>query len=168
MDQIVFRQDPLAGLVAAFTYHGKLSVVHDVLKERCPGIDRISVALYDDQTNSLKTFIASPPAESPLKNHEVTLDRESSLNQVASNGTPRIINDLRIYDGHGSIHSRAIVGHGFASSYTHPMYHNKVLTDFVFFNSFHNRYFRDRVLEQVEVFVHLLSEMILTDLVATH
>ncbi len=167
MDPIVFREDPLAGLAAASTYQGKLSVVHDVLKARCPGIDRISVALYDHQTNSLKTFIASPLDESPLKNHEVALESESSLNQIASNATPRIINDLRIYDGHDTIHSRAIVGHGFASSYTHPMYYNKVLTGFVFFNSFHNRYFRDRVLEQVEVFVHLLSEMILTDLAAT-
>ena len=47
------------------------------------------------------------------------------------------------------------------------MYHNNELTGFVFFNSFHNRYFRDLVLEQVEIFVHLLAAMILTDLSAT-
>jgi HD-GYP domain-containing protein (c-di-GMP phosphodiesterase class II) len=35
-------------------------------------------------------------------------------------------------------------------------------------NSFHNQYFRDRILEQVEIFVHLLSEMIMRDLAATH
>lgn len=167
MEQVVFREDPLAGLAKASSYQGKLAVIHDVLKVRCPGIDRISVALYDHQTHSLKTFISSPTEESPLKNHEVVLQDKSSLDEIAKHGKPRVINDLRIYAGHDSVHSRAIVNHGFASSYTHPMYHNNQLAGFVFFNSFHNRHFRDRVVEQVEIFVHLLSEMVLTDLTAT-
>lgn len=167
MEQVVFREDPLAGLAKASSFQDKLAVVHDVLKERCPGIDRISVALYDSQINSLKTFLASPIEESPLKNHEVFLQDNSSLDEIAKNCKPRVINDLRIYADHDSVHSRAIVDHGFASSYTHPMYHNNQLTGFVFFNSFHNRYFRDRVVEQVEIFVHLISEMVLTDLTAT-
>lgn len=167
MEQIVFLTDPLAKLATEATYQEKLSVVHNVLKKRCPGIARISIALYDKQTHSLKTFIASPATESPLKNYEIALNVASSLNEIARNATPRIVNDLRIYEDHDSLHSRAIVGHGFASSYTHPMYHNKELTGFVFLNSFHNRYFRDRVLEQIEIFVHLLAAMILTDLSAT-
>lgn len=167
MEQVVFREDPLGGLATASTYQEKLTVVHSVLKKRCPGIDRIGVALYDKQTQSLKTFIASPAAESPLRNHEITLDAGSSLVEIATNATPRIVNDLRVFKGHDSLHSRAIVGHGFASSYTHPMYHNRELSGFIFFDSFHNQYFRDRVLEQIEIFVHLLSEMILTDLAAT-
>lgn len=167
MEQIVFHADPLARLETASTYQEKLTIVHDVLKKRCSGIDRISIALYDNQTHSLKTFIASPAAESPLKNYESALAAESSLCEIARNATPRIINDLRIYEGHDSTHAHAIVGHGFASSYTHPMYHNKELAGFIFMNSFHNRYFRSRILEQVEIFVHLLSGMILNDLVAT-
>ena len=167
MEPIVFREDSLARLAVASTYQAKLAVIHEVLQKRCSGIDRISVALYDKLTLSLKTYIASPAAESPLKNYEVVLDEESSLCEIARHATPRIVNDLRVYDDHDSIHSRAILGHGFASSYTHPIYHNKELTGFVFFNSFHNRYFRERVLQQVEIFVHLLSEMILADLAAT-
>lgn len=168
MERIVFREDPLARLGTASTYQEKLTIVHDVLKKRCSGIDRISIALYDNQTHSLKTFIASPVTESPLKNYEFALDAESTLSQIARDSIPRIVNDLRIYEDHDSIHSHAIVGHGFASSYTHPMYRNKELAGFVFLNSFHNRYFRDRVLEQVEIFVHLLTEMIMRDLAATY
>jgi HD-GYP domain-containing protein (c-di-GMP phosphodiesterase class II) len=167
MQQILFREDPLARLETTSTYQGKLTVVHDVLKNRCPGIDRISVALYDDKTQTLKTFISSPAAESPLQNYEITLGVESSLKEIARNGTSRIVNDLRIYEGHDSVHSNAILGHGFASSYTHPIYNNRELAGFIFFNSFHNRYFRDRVLGQVEIFVHLLSEMIMNDLAVT-
>ena len=78
MEQILFREDPLARLATTSTNQDKLTVVHDVLKKRCSGIDRISIALYDHQTHSLKTFIASPVAESPLQSYEVTLTAESA------------------------------------------------------------------------------------------
>ena len=167
MEQIVFREDPLARLGTSSTYQEQLTVVHDVLLKRCPGIDRISIALYDTKTHTLKTFIASPLEESPLINYETVLANDSSLNRIGRDSTPRIVNDLRMYEDSKNIHSRAIVGHGYASSYTHPIYFNRELSGFVFFNSFHNRYFRERVLEQMEVFVHLISEMIMTDIAAT-
>lgn len=167
MDNIVFREDPLACLKTASTYQEKLTIVHDVLKKRCPGIDRISIALYDTQTQTLTTFIASPVTESPLVNYEMLLAEGSALCEIATNSTPRIVSDLRIYEDHETTHSRAIVGHGFASSYTHPMYYNKELAGFVFLNSFHNHYFRERILEQVEVFVHLISELIINDLASS-
>ena len=167
MEQIVFREDPLSRLDTASTYQEKLSLAHDALKKRCPGIDRISVALYDEKTRTLKTFIASPAAESPLKNYEYRLDDDSTLLELAKTSNVRIIHDLSVYEDHDTMHSRSIVGHGFASSYTHPIYYNKQLTGFVFFNSFHNRYFRERILEHVEIFVHMLGAMIMNDLAAT-
>ncbi len=167
MEQVVFCEDPLAGFADASTYQAKLTFVHETLKKSCPGVDRVSIALYDNQARKLKTFIAAPVAESPLKNYETVLAAESVLWEVARNRSPRIVNDLRIYQHHVSTHSQAIVGHGFASSYTHPIYQNKELAGFIFFNSFHNRYFRERILEQVELFTHLLAEMILNELAVT-
>ena len=167
MDRIVFRADPLAELGQASTYQEQLSAVHKVLQKRCHGIDRISIALYDAQTQTLKTFIASPLEESPLKNYEAILAADSTLSKIGREVTPRIVNDLRLYEDHDSVHSHALVGHGFASSYTHPIYDNRKLAGFVFFNSFHNHYFRERILEQVEVFVHLIAEMIMKELAAT-
>jgi HD-GYP domain-containing protein (c-di-GMP phosphodiesterase class II) len=167
MEQVVFRQDPLASLDDASTYQDKLAIIYVALKNRCSGIDRISIALYDNQTHALKTFIAVPAAESPLKNYEIALTSESALYHIAKNRLPRIVNDLRVYGSHNSYHSHAIVGHGFASSYTHPMYHNKELVGFIFFNSTHNRFFRERILEHVEIFTRLISELIVNDLVIT-
>ena len=167
MDQIVFREDPLLRLNTASTYQEKLSLVHDALKKRCPGIDRISVALYDEKTRTLKTFIASPAPESPLRNYEYKLPDGSTLLDLARNSTVRIIHDLSVYEDHDNMHSRSIIGHGFASSYTHPIYCNRKLSGFIFFNSFHNRYFRERVLEHVEAYVHMLGEMIMNDLATT-
>jgi len=167
MDQVVFREDPLSRLDTASTYQEKLSHVHRALKKRCPGIDRVSVALYDVKARTLKTFIASPDSESPLKNYECKLADDSSLLELARNTTVRIIHDLSIYEDHDTIHSRSILGHGYASSYTHPLYFNRKVSGFLFFDSFQNRYFRDRILEHIEIFVHMLNEMIMNDLAAT-
>ena len=167
MDRAVFRLDPLAELGSAKTYQEQLSIVHKVLLGRCPGIDRISVALYDFQTHSLKTFIASPIEESPLNAYEAVLMDDSELAQIGRQATPRIINDLGCYKNHVSVHASAVIGHGFASSYTHPIYHHNELAGFVFLNSFHKGYFRERIMEQVEVFVHLISEMIMKEIALT-
>ena len=102
MEQVVFREDSLAKLATVSTYQGKLVVVHDVLKMRCQGIDRISVALYDKQTHSLKTFIASPEDESPLKNYEAALSSSSSLRKIAKSSVPRPRVRVKLYPSHVS------------------------------------------------------------------
>ncbi len=166
MESVIFHEDALSGLATAGTCQEKLVVVHDVLKERCQGIDRISLALYDRSTKTLKTYLASPADENPLKNYEAVLDESSSLGETARSAGPRIVNDLSVFDGSNSEHARAISGHGFASSYTHPMYHSGDFAGFVFFNSLRKRYFRERVLEQVEIFAHLISCMVMRELSA--
>jgi HD-GYP domain-containing protein (c-di-GMP phosphodiesterase class II) len=167
MERIVFCDDSLARLEDASTYQEKLSLIYGVLKKRCPGIDRISVALYDNQTRALKTFIAVPAAESPLKNYEVNLPSGSALREIEKSRRPRIVHDLRIYENHQAFHSHAFVKHGYASSYTHPIYCSRELAGFVFFNSYHNRYFRDRTLDQAEIFSHLIAAMIVSNLKVT-
>lgn len=166
MESVIFHEDALSGLATAGTCQEKLVVVHDVLKERCQGIDRISLALYDRSTKTLKTYLASPADENPLKNYEAVLDESSSLGETARSAGPRIVNDLSVFDGSNSEHARAISGHGFASSYTHPMYHSGDFAGFVFFNSLRKRYFRERVLEQVEIFAHLINCMVMRELSA--
>ncbi len=167
MEQLFFRDDPMSGLADAATLQEKLAVVHKVLQRYCAGIDRISVALYDSQADVLKTFLASPIAESPLSNYQAVLNDLTSLHEVAIRRQPRVVHDLQIFDHSSSAHTHAIVGHGFASSYTHPMYQNSELIGFIFFDSFRKRYFRERVLEQVDIFVHLVGEMIMSDFAAS-
>lgn len=166
MEPVIFREDALSGLTTAATCQEKLAVVHNALSHRCPGVDRVSIALYDRSTSNVKTFLASPAGENPLNNYEAALSESSSLADVARSAETRVVNDLDVFNNSDREHSRAIRGHGFASSYTHPMYHAGELMGFVFCNSMHKRYFRDRVLEQVEVFVHLVSAMVMVDLAA--
>ena len=103
MEQIVFRADPLAKLATATTYQEKLAIVHGVLKKRCSGIDRISIALYDNQTHSLKTFIASPVTESPLKNYESTLTAKSILSEIHAAFADHVVEYRQHLQLHGNI-----------------------------------------------------------------
>ncbi|MDH3998527.1 MAG: HD domain-containing protein [Desulfuromonadales bacterium] len=165
MEPVSFRESPLAGLASARTFQEKLLLLHQALKLRCSGIDRISVALYDDKTTMVKTFLASPAKENPLQNYRIALDKAPSLLEVATKGQPRVVNDLRLLEpSSDSTHTQSILGHGFCSSYTHPMLHDDALAGFVFFDSMHKRYFRERVMEQVELFAPLISELVMGSL----
>jgi HD-GYP domain-containing protein (c-di-GMP phosphodiesterase class II) len=95
------------------------------------------------------------------------MDADSELARIGRDATPRIVHDIRRYQNSDNEHSHALLGHGFASSYTHPIYLNGELVGFIFCNSFHNFYFKERVIEQIEVFVHLIAELILKELAAT-
>jgi HD-GYP domain-containing protein (c-di-GMP phosphodiesterase class II) len=166
MDALFLHADPLADLATCATFRERLGVVHRELSRRCPGIDRMAVALHDPQTDVMKTYAASPAAESPLRNYETTLDDTSSLMQAAAQGRPRVVNNLEVFAAGQGEHTRRILGHGYASSYALPILKKSSLVGFVFCNSVHKGYFRNDVLEQVEIFTHLVAQQVINDFVA--
>jgi HD-GYP domain-containing protein (c-di-GMP phosphodiesterase class II) len=162
MERIVLHDDPLAGLATAATFGERLAIVHTELRQRCPGVVRLAVALHDRQTGALKTFAASPNEQSPLRNYEVAIDDARSLKEVAARRCARIVHDLAVFDGDRE-HAQRIRGHGFASSYTLPIFQGHELTGFVFCNSLHKGYFRNGIVAQVEPFTHLVVQLVLHD-----
>ena len=168
MNQLFIHDDPLSGLAKAATFRERLFIVHQELRRRCPGIDRMAVALHDALTGVVKTYAASPAEQSPLFNYEVALERVPSLLETLANGRPRVVNDLGAFAASRSEHTRRILGHGYASSYTLPILEQTRLVGFVFCDSFHKGYFRNNVLEQVGVFCHLVGQQVLHELGALH
>ena len=162
MEQLVIYDDRLAGLSNAATFGERLEIVHAELRRRCQGVERLAVALHDRQTGVLKTFAASPAEESPLRNYEATMEDVRSLREVAASRRVRIVHDLSIFAG-GSLHSQRIRGHGFASSYTLPIFHGSELIGFVFCDSLHKGYFRNGVVDQVELFTQLVAQLVLQE-----
>jgi len=160
MEQMVIREDPLAGLTGAETFSERLNIVHAELRRRCPGAERLAVALYDRQVGVLKTFTASPAEESPLCNYEASMDDVGSLQDVAASRCARIVHDLSIFNGK-SLHSQRIRGHGFASSYTLPIFHGSDLIGFVFCDSLQKGYFRNGIVDQVELFAQIVAQLVL-------
>ncbi|KPK47004.1 MAG: phosphohydrolase [Thiotrichales bacterium SG8_50] len=144
----------------------KLRAVHDVLRERHDGIDRIAAAIYDPKTDLVKTFLYSSIEPSPLGHYQAKLGEAESLREIVEQRRPRVVNDLRIFDSGDHEHTKKIASAGYASSYTMPMFVHGALFGFLFFNSYNSNTFLDGVLQDLDLFGHLIALAINNDLSA--
>ena len=71
----------------------RLQHIHQQIQQCCESVGRIAVALYDDKTDILHTFISSSQTN-PLPNYQIPLSRVPSLNALAESGQNRIIQDI--------------------------------------------------------------------------
>jgi len=56
----------LKGITEQRPLSDKIRHVHEVIQERYPSIKRIAVAIYDAQTDILKTYVHSTVGDNPL------------------------------------------------------------------------------------------------------
>ncbi len=142
----------------------KLQYLHAILKQRCPFIDRIAIALYDPQTETIKTFIDSSGDDTPLQHYEARLEDAPSLQIIMQKNQPRVVNDLGIFQHGSHYHTQRISAQGYASSYTLPIYFEGDFFGFLFYNSYQASPFDIKTLHYLDVFAHLISFMIAQDL----
>ncbi|NOY14496.1 MAG: hypothetical protein GXP51_12810, partial [Deltaproteobacteria bacterium] len=126
-----------------------------------PGLDRIGIALFDDATRQVKTFLASPVAGNPLTNYQLPLAEAESLAAATIPGQARVISDLQVFSQGKQDHTRKIWDLGMRSSYTLPIFEQDVLRGFVFLNSRRTGYFQNEVLRSAALFAHFLVQMVL-------
>lgn len=141
----------------------RLRAIHDEVKGWLPQINRISVALYDPDTDVLKTFINSTDGDSPLEHYEAQLAQVSSLLDMASKRVPRTINDMTVMAKGDSEHTRKILDSGYLSSYTVPIVHNDEFHGFVFFNASVTDYFTDTAVHNIGVYAQLVGLLCVTE-----
>ncbi len=142
----------------------KLVSAHQVIKNSMPFIARIAIAIYDPETRVLKTFIHSSEDESPLENYQALIDDAPSLKRILDKGKPRVINNLLTFDKSDKEHNKRLGRAGYAASYTMPIFNNGDFLGFIFFNSFESDVFDEKALSQLDVFGHLVSLMIISEL----
>lgn len=168
-ESIFQHQDILKDLNHSTPLAHKLTVVHAAMKREFSFIDRIAVAVYDHKTDLLKTYVHSTPRdESPLNHYQAKLSEAPSLMEIVQHKRPRVVNNLSLFAQGKNEHTRRINAHGFAASYTMPMYHNDAFYGFVFFNSYQDNVFSDALLPQLDVYSHLISLLIINDQNAIH
>lgn len=142
---------------------GKIKHLHQVVNLSYPFIHRISVAIYDKESDSLKTYVDSADDDSPLVNYQAKLKESSSLQRIAANREPRIINNLLLLKGSHSRHTQQILSNGYQSSYTVPLHHGNQLVGFLFFNSRTPQAFGNSNMECLEMAVSIISMVIIAD-----
>jgi len=157
------HQDILAELNRDISLQEKLDFLHSFLGAKYDFIERIAVALYEVQTDKLRTYADSTSGQSPLQNYEVQLGSIRSLLEVAEDGHPRVVNDLkREYSGPAP-HSRALAAR-YCASYTLPMYNKGRFLGFVFFNASKKNCFAAKVLHDLDMVGHLIAMTVAAEL----
>jgi HD-GYP domain-containing protein (c-di-GMP phosphodiesterase class II) len=160
------HDDGLEALNRGLTLSEKLKTIHGVLRGRHPSVDRIAVAIYDAKTDTLKTFIDSSGDAQPLVRYEAKLAEAGSLRQILAVGRPRVINDLTQLEPGQQEHSRRILQQGYASSYTMSMHHNGACFGFLFFDSYRKEAFQPALLDDFDLFGHLIIQLVVGSLMA--
>lgn len=152
---------PLFG--EAETIEEQLRSMHVQLRSELPGVTRIAVAVYDDKTDILKTFVHSTEGASPFSHFVEKLANVPALAELARNRNDRVIGDLTADLSSGS-RRRLLVDRGFRSSYTTPFYDRGLLVGFVFFDCFERGYFTAPRMRHVELYAHLVGLLVIDSL----
>lgn len=157
-------QDSLDTLNHNVPLQEKLVSTHRTIQGHMPFIARITVALYDPKTTVLKSYIHSSGGEDPLSYYQTPLSNAPSLQAILKQGRPRVVNNMLTFEQGQHEHTKRIGRQGYAASYTMPMFNNGVFFGFIFFNAKQADVFTERVLEQIDVFGHLISLMVINEI----
>lgn len=138
-----FNGIPLFSSVHSLTE--QLEQLHDNILERVRGIVRIACALYDPDTDLLKTFINSTHQGHAIVNYEYPLSDSTSLLTMSQQRTCRVIDDIRRDIPPGNPHSDWLIDQGYTSSFTMPMFNGQNFLGFIFIDSTRSSVFTDTV-----------------------
>jgi HD-GYP domain-containing protein (c-di-GMP phosphodiesterase class II) len=159
-----YHRDVLDTLNRHSSLGDKLAALQQLLRQRYPFIARIAVAVYDPKTDLLKTYADSGTSAHPLQRYSAKLAEVASLRDTMTRGTPRVVNDLDVFALSRAEHAAHIRAAGYGASYTLPMFLNGAFFGFVFFNSRLKHVFTDRVLHDLDIFGHLTSLTVISEL----
>ena len=138
----------------------KVQNVHATLRQRFDKLSRVAIAIYDPQTDQLKTFAHSTDGCSPLLQYEVRLSEVPSLRYLAEHQQPRVLDTLDSLLGSPSEHSRKVLAAGYASSYTEPLLLNSRLFGFLFCDAKEPGYFDGAICGELAAYAQILAAII--------
>lgn len=141
----------------------QLEDIHLSLKAVLPGIGRVAVAIYDEQTDLLKTFVHSTDGAPPFSHYEAKLASVPSLHTLVGSSEARTISNLTSDGDHPSWHVMRLVETGYRSSYTTPFYDHGRFFGFLFFDSRESNYFGASAVQHLALYSHLISLLIINE-----
>jgi HD-GYP domain-containing protein (c-di-GMP phosphodiesterase class II) len=167
-DERFSHRDRLDFLNDGASLHSKLADAHTAVRSRFDFIARIALTLYDSETGVLKAYLHSGPQDDPLAHYQALLDNAPSLREILKRGRPRVINNMVTIQDQSHEHTRRLGRHGHAASYTLPMFNNGDFIGFLFFNSRQADVFTEDVLEQLDIYGHLIALMVTSEIATVH
>lgn len=134
----------------------RLAEIHARMREEIDGLDRVAVAMYDEGTDRLTTYVHSTVGESPLSHFDARLADFPSLREVAESGRPRILINPGGPVATRSDAARRLLDSGVRASYTLPIRDDGHLYGFLFYDSSDESLFTPSIVKRLWIY----SEMI--------
>ena len=141
----------------------KLVATHAVVRRQLPFVARIAIALYDPATTRLSAYMHSGD-DDPLQHYQTEIANAPSLKKILEQGHPRVINKMLTFEADAPEHAARLGRAGYAASYTLPIFSGGAFLGFLFFNSRETDVFTETALTQLDLFGHLISLMIVSEL----
>ena len=138
----------------------KLRYLLQALQQKYPQVQRLAVALYDQGSDWVKTFVAVEDQANALPHYHAKLSETTWLQAVATSQSPRVIADFSVFEHSRKRHVEALLAAGYRSSYTLPMCVNGYFFGFIFFNSRQPNVFSNALLNELDMLGHLASLMV--------
>lgn len=146
----------------------RIQSLHSILLARFAFIGRIALALYDPETDLLKTFASSNEGGPTLQRYEATLASVPSLAELRATRLPRVVDDIEASFQSSSAHTDWLKSRQYRSSYTLPIFRGDELSAFLFFDSTECSAFNPVVRGVLDPFVDIISQLYLLRLSAVH
>lgn len=146
----------------------RIVTLHEEMRKVWPHLCRIAIAVYDDKTDLLKTFVNSTECDGCLSHYSVKLDSVRSLKDLAKTRKTRVINDLEALASSNSEHTKWLLSKGFKSSYTVPIHGHESLVGFLFFDADKTDYFADIIIKSLSVYSELIGALLINEFAPIH
>lgn len=164
MSEADFYQDPFHQLAQPQSFFTRLHHLYRVLREQYSGIERFSLALYDEDSDRLATFACFGECSSPLDGYSASLATLPSLRQLVEDGHVRVVNDMRTFRcEQPSVHSEALLAQGFRASFSMPLHYEGRFLGILFLNSKTIDYFTESMVVYCSLWSHLVGQMLVRE-----
>ena len=150
----------------ADTLGQRLQALHSRLLETVPAVDRIACALYDEDDDTLRTFINSTRSGKPITGYEYRLADSHALGELARSGEFRVLDNIAQAIQSDTAHSAWLREQGYRSSFTVPLYDTGAFMGFVFFDSMKGHAFIPQVQRDLVLYSNLIGMAIASELAA--
>lgn len=161
--EIYDHKDAFAHLNQPESVADKLRYLHQTLKLRHDYIDRMAIALHNNDTDMLSTYVYSAEEGSPLEHYDAKLADCPSLLELLERNQPRVLNDLNLLKNGEARHTQFIDYAGYRASYTVPLFAEGRFLGFLFYNSKQVGVFKEEMLPELDMTAHLLAFMIYSE-----
>jgi HD-GYP domain-containing protein (c-di-GMP phosphodiesterase class II) len=150
------------------TLSDRLQSLHKSIMERMPGVCRIACALYDPDTDLLKTFINSTRSGHAIVAYEYPLAKSYALSQLKEKNVSRIIDNIEQEIPAGTPHSDWLLEQKYKSSFTIPMGEADQFIGFIFIDSDQIGYFDDVIQRDLSLFAKMITLTIFSEISAVY